>query len=85
MKKEENTIIELTGKDCAIVLRAEGQCEIVLPKIKNEEDEVTEVELLTAGLGLFLRDPNFINLIKGEFIKNINSQTANMTEPKDEK
>ena len=67
---KEITKLELAPEDCGIIFRGDGKCELVIPKNGND-DEVTGAELLCAGLGMFLRDPKFIEMIKSEFIKNV--------------
>lgn len=67
--KKESTVI-LNEGDCAIVFRTTGQCELCLPT-HTEEDDISPLELLAAGLTMFLRDPKFVEMIKSEFIKNL--------------
>jgi hypothetical protein len=67
---KEKTNIELGMEDCAIILRESGACELLLPK-DGHSDEVSSMELLASGLVTFLRDPKFVEMIKSEFIKNI--------------
>lgn len=70
-KENKNTIIELEGGDGGIIFREGGTSEIVLPNHLGEQDEVSQMELLIAGLAMFLRDPKFVEMIKSEFIKNV--------------
>jgi len=72
MKKGKVTNVELNNTDCAIIFRESGQCELLLPR-ESASDEVTSIELLASGLVTFLRDPKFVEMIKSEFIKNIQS------------
>jgi hypothetical protein len=83
MKKGKTTNVELNNTDCAIIFRESGQCELLLPR-ESASDEVTSIELLASGLVTFLRDPKFVEMIKSEFIKNIQAM-ENKTVAKDDK
>jgi hypothetical protein len=80
--KKEKTNVELEKDDCAIILRASGVCELLLPQDGNA-DEVTSMELLASGLVTFLRDPKFVEMIKSEFIKNIQTLEKKQLAEKD--
>ena len=83
IKKSSNILLE--GGDCGIIFRTSGKCEIVIPNV-NPDADITDIEVLVSGLGLFLRDPKFQEMIKSEFVKHIQgSLTAGEEETKEDK
>jgi len=68
--QNKKTVLELENTDCAIILRESGVCELALPSA-SAKDEISPTELLASGIVTFLRDPKFVEMIKSEFIKNI--------------
>jgi len=80
----EETKIFLKNEDCAIVIRQGGECELVIPNQNLESDEVSQTEILVAALGMFLRDPVFVEMIKTEFIKQVQNTMINDNEEKNE-
>ena len=77
---KKDTHINLKDGDCGIIFKKKGECQIYIPNT-NPDDDISEIEILVSGLGLFLRDSNFQNMIKSEFIKHVqNSLTADKIE-----
>jgi len=65
------TNIEMEAKDCAILFKESGECQLIVPSEGREGDEISDIELLVSGLTLFLRDPKFVEAIKSDFIKHL--------------
>jgi hypothetical protein len=74
-KENQNKIGVLEKDDCAIIFKANNECQVIIPT--KDDDEITEPEILASALSFFLQDPKFVELIKTEFVRQINSQMIN--------
>ena len=61
--------IKLGGDDVALVLRMTGRSETYLRANGKDREEVSEGELLMMALSYFLGKKEFVEMLKGEYLK----------------
>lgn len=68
--KNNKRFLSLNDDDCALVLHAKNQCEVVFTKLYDANNQqITSNEQLLMALAIFLKQPGFGEMLLTEFHK----------------
>lgn len=70
IEKNNKRFLSLANDDCALILHAENQCEVVFTKLYDQNNQnLTQNEELLMALAIFLKQQGFGEMLLTEFHK----------------
>lgn len=70
IEKNNKRFLSLANDDCALILHAENQCEVVFTKLYDQDQQdLTQNEELLMALAIFLKQQGFGEMLLSEFHK----------------
>ena len=87
IEKNNKRFLAFSDTDCALILHAENQCEVVFTKMYDSENQnFTMNEELLMALAIFLKQPGFGEMLISEFQKAaLNNSSMFEDKPKNKK